>query len=138
GNMVKKLLSITLVALLTNLITVPAIFAKSSAEKEEQKAEKVKAGIQKLGIGEQARVKLRLKDKTKLEGYVSEVSDESFVVVDPKSGSSTTVSYPQVGQVKGHNLSKGAKIAIGVGIGVIVLAAVVAIVVANSDIKFPN
>lgn len=47
-------------------------------------------------------------------------SDETeFVVVDAKAGDATTVLYPQVQKVKGHNLATGVKIAIGV---VVVLA----------------
>ena len=41
---------------------------------------------------------------------------ESFAVVDDKTGAATTVTYPQVKQVKGNNLSTGVKIAIGIAI----------------------
>jgi hypothetical protein len=91
-------------------------FARSQAEKEAQHTARVKAGILKLGTGEKARVKLRLRDKTKLEGYVSAASAESFTVTDPKTGVATAVTYAQVKQIKGHNLSTGAKIAIGFGV----------------------
>ena len=63
-----------------------------------------------------ARVRLELRDKTRLEGYINEAGPESFVVTD-SAGKTATVSYPQVKKAQGNNLSTGAKIAIGVGIG---------------------
>ena len=75
------------------------------------------AAVLKLGTGEEARVRVKLRDKSKLEGYVSSAGDESFVVTNFKTGAATTVPYPQVKGVAGNNLSTGAKIAIGIGIG---------------------
>jgi hypothetical protein len=112
----RRILSLTLVCLLMHLSAAAPTLAQSKAEKEARHAERVKAGILKLGTGESARVKLRLRDKTKLEGYVSAASAESFTVINPKTGVATPVAYPQVKQIKGHNLSTGAKIAIGFGI----------------------
>ena len=57
-----------------------------------------------------------MRNKTKLKGYVSKVSEDSFVIVDEKTGTTSTVSYAQVKQVKGKNLSTAAEIAIGVGV----------------------
>lgn len=114
--MLKRICSVVLAALLLQSAAVPA-FAKTSAEKEAKRAEKVRTQLAKLGTGEDARIKLILRDKTKLEGYISEAGAESFVVTD-SAGKATTVAYPQVGKARGHNLSTGAKIAIGIGIGV--------------------
>jgi len=108
-------------------------------ERETQRSAKVKEAIRALGTGEQARVRLKLKDGKRLEGYISGSGEESFVVTSPGTGATTTVAYPQVGQVKGHNLSTGAKIAIGVGILAAIVIVVVAIAVANWDPQFfPN
>ncbi|MBA3440463.1 MAG: hypothetical protein H0T92_11395 [Pyrinomonadaceae bacterium] len=122
--MLKKYLSLTLVVLVAHMICAAPAIAKSKAEKEIEFAGKVKAGIAKIGTGPEARVKLKLRDKTKLEGYISEAGENSFVVTDAKTGVATTVAYPQVKTVKGNNLSKGAWITIGViaGIGVVLLA----------------
>jgi len=51
-----------------------------------------------------------------LAGYISEIADNSFAITDPSSAVTTTVPYPDVVQVKGNNLSTGAKIAIAAGI----------------------
>jgi hypothetical protein len=112
--MFKKVCSIILSALLMQAAAIPA-FAGTSAEKEAKRAEKVRTQIAKLGTGKDAVVRLELRDKTKLEGYVSEDGADTFVVTN-KAGVATTVAYPQVGKAKGNNLSTGAKIAIGIGV----------------------
>ena len=103
----------------------------TDSEKETKLVEKVKAGITKLGTGPNARIEVKLRDKTKLRGYVSELSDGHFVVVDEKTGAATQVAYPQVKQVRGNNLSTGAKIAIGIGIAVFIIIGVVQIFKGN-------
>ena len=114
--MFKKLLSLSLVVLLINLAAMTPAYAASKEEKQARIAEKVKASVLKFGTGEAARVKIKLQDKTRLAGYISAADDESFTVKDPKTGIATTITYAQVKSVQGHNLSTGAKIAIGVGI----------------------
>ena len=114
-HMLKKVCSVVLSALLLQAAAVPA-FASAGAGKEARRAEKVRTQVAKLGTGADARIKLELRDKTKLEGFVSEAGAATFAVTDG-AGKTTTVEYSQVSQAKGHNLSTGAKIAIGVGIG---------------------
>lgn len=116
-----RITAIMLIVLLTIVAYPSRALAGANPEKEAQFAQKIKSEIARLGTGINARVEVKLRDKTKLKGYISEVGNESFAVVDDKTGSSTTVTYPQVKQVKGNNLSTGAKLAIGVGIAAIVL-----------------
>jgi hypothetical protein len=122
-------------ALLAALFNTCAVFAYANAsrEREARRLTKIKDAIQKLGTGKEARVRLTLTDETKLEGYVSEAGEESFVVMNSETGTGTTVACPQVGKVRGHNLSTGAKIGIGVGIGIAVVAIV--IVLARNSIQ---
>jgi hypothetical protein len=114
--MFKKLLSLSLVALLINLGAMTPAYAASKEEKQARFTEKVKASVLKLGTGEAARVKIKLQDKTKVAGYISAADGDGFTVIDPKTGIANTIAYPQVKSVQGNNLSTGAKIAIGVGI----------------------
>ena len=111
-----RITAVALVALVFNLACPAPALAGGSPEKEARFAQKVKTEIAKLGSGPNARVELKLRDKTKLKGYVSEIGEQSFAVVDDTTGSATTVTYPQVKQVKGNNLHTGIKIAIGVAI----------------------
>src|SRR3954469_975391 len=129
--MLKRICSVMLSALLLQAAAIPA-FAATNAEKDARRAEKVRTQLSKLGTGTNARIKVELRDKTKLEGYVSAADADSFTVTD-NSGKATAVLYPQVNKAKGNNLSTGAKIAIGAGIGAGVTLLIIWIFIATHD-----
>ena len=108
---------------------VPAI---AQDTKREQKAAKVKSGIKKLGIGESARVSVKLYNENRYKGYVSEATDDSFVVMD-KDGNPHPVKYTDVKSIGGRSLSTGAKIGIGIGIGAGITVLIVFLIVAAND-----
>lgn len=116
-----RITSILLIVLLANIASPSRVIAGDKQDKETRFAQKVKNELLDLGTGSDARVEVTLRDKTKLKGHITEISNEAFVIVDDKTGTTTTIAYSQVKQVKGNNLSSGAKIAIGVGIAVGVL-----------------
>lgn len=114
--MLRKLLSLGLIiAVFGSMTVISAAVVKNG---DEEKTEKVKTEIRKLGTGTDAQIKLELQDKTKIEGYVSEANDNDFTVVNLQTGKTTTVPYPQVRKARGNNLSGGVKIAISIGIAV--------------------
>ena len=108
----KSALTCALSIVLANLLYFPTATAKPVTIKEQRQLEKLKTGIRKLGTGPDARIKIKLKDKTELRGYISEAGENSFVVVNAETGKSNIVDYPQVAQAKGNNLSSKAKLAI--------------------------
>jgi hypothetical protein len=72
--MFKRKLALMLAgALIFSLSATPMTLAKSKPEKEAEFAAKVKTGIAKLGTGPEARLTVKLRDKTKLAGYVSQI-----------------------------------------------------------------
>ena len=119
--MIRTLTTLLLVALLINLGGVRLTYAASKEEKQARFIEKVRTSVLKLGTGQSTRVRVKLRDRAKLEGYISNAGEEGFTVTNPKTGVATTVAYPQVKSVQGHNLSSGAKIAIGVGVAAAVI-----------------
>jgi hypothetical protein len=121
--MLKKTLSLVLVTLLiltTSVVT--RISAAANNEKDAALARKVKEDVMRLG--KQAHVKVKFKDETKLEGYISEIGADYFILTDAKSGATTTIAYTQAKQVKRNNLSTEAK----VGIAAAIVAAVVIVI----------
>jgi hypothetical protein len=130
--MLKKVLSLVIAGFLLYVSGVTPAYAGSKEENATRFAEKVKAGISKLGTGPEARVEVKLRDKRKLKGYLSEAREDSFDVVDEKTRATSTVTYSQVQQVKGNNLSTAAKIAIGVGV-ILLPIIVVLIFVSTGD-----
>ena len=119
--MSQRFISVVLSTAVVWLMCAGAIRANPSGEKEATLAAKVKAGIAKLGTGPAAQVELKLRDKTKLKGYIHEIAEDHFVLIDARTGAATAVPYPQVKQVKGNNLSTDAKITIGIGLAVLVI-----------------
>jgi hypothetical protein len=132
--MFKKNVSLFLAAsLLLSLFAAPPALAKTKEVKEAALAAKVKAGVAKLGASKDTKISVKLCNKTKLKGYVSQIEEEAFVIADAKTGAETRVPYGDVTQAKGKNLSTGAIIAISAGVaaGVTLLVIWIIIAVAN-------
>ena len=124
--MLKRILAMTLVGLLVStVVSVQSASASSKPDKQARFIEKVRLGIAKLGVGKEAVVEVKLRDKSRLSGYISEASEDRFVVTNEETRSSVPVAYSNVTQVKGHNLSTGAKIGIGIAIGFALTALVI-------------
>lgn len=129
--MSKKFLTLTLTVLLLNLLCVAPVSARAAQDKEAKRSAKVKKVIAAIGTGTRAKVEVKLRDKTKLEGYVSEIGDEHFAVTDEKTNVATTVTYAQVEKVRPAPSLKDAVRdlgftktfrAIGIGVGVLTFA----------------
>jgi hypothetical protein len=120
----KKFLSLILIGLILNLAFYSTARANPNLEKESKFALKVKTAVTKLGVGQDARIEVKLRDKTKIKGYVDEVRENSFVVVDEKTNTATEIPYLQAKQVKGKNNLTGAQIAIGVFIVALIVIGV--------------
>ena len=102
-NMFKKYLPIMLIVLVVNLLCSLPVIATTKEEEAAKFAEKVKANVIKLGTGKDAKVEVKLKDGTKIKGYIRQIYEGSFVVIDDKTGASTEIPYPQVKQAKGKS-----------------------------------
>lgn len=118
-----KVMSMMLIALVINLTIMPlSVSAKEGkAEREAKFAQKVKTEIAKLGTGTDSKVKVKLKNGTKIEGYISEINDEGFVVTNA-NGKSTSVAYHHAKQVSGRNTKLGIAFAIGLVAVLLILA----------------
>ena len=130
--MTKKLLLL----MLAFFISSPNVLlarAQSGAEKQGEELSKIRSKVAKRGVGPNAKVKVTLQDGTKLQGYISEARADNFTVTDAKTGGSVVVEYSQVKQLKGDGLSKGAKIALGVGIAVVAFTVIIGVVNAALD-----
>ena len=126
-----RILVIFSVLITLSLLTPVQIRSQSGQDKLVTNAGKFKEKIRKLGTGPDARVKVKLHDKTVYQGYVSEIRDDRFVVTDA-SGKTHTVQYIEVNSLGGRNLSSGTKVAIGIGIGAGIVLAVLGLIVANA------
>ena len=123
----RKLFSLALVVLLCHAADV-LLVRNVRACQGGTIDDKVKAFVAKRGTGPKAKVTVKLKDKTKLKGYISQAGNDSFTLADSKTGQLRTLNYQDVAEVKKPGgLPLVAKIGIGVGavIGVLALLYVI-------------
>lgn len=122
--MFKKVLSLTLVALLINVFGMKPVRAGAQIVEQTRNVEKVKENIRKLGTGEAARVELKLWDGRKVRGYLREAGEDNFIVADAKTGAPASVTYAQVRQVKGSNRLTAAKVGLTLAKGTAIVGAI--------------
>ena len=126
--MLKQYLSVVVGILVLNLSFGAGVFAQTKAEK---KAAKRKAEIQQLGTGKAARVNLKLGDGTLVKGYVTEIKENTFVVMRDGSNSTVEVEYADASKAPPH-IPKGLKIVGYVALGFVVLV-VIAVVACRTS-----
>ena len=130
----KKILTLALLLVFAQTQTVAfAIAAAGQATKGAQTPEEVKVQVNRAGLGEKARVTVRLKDGTKQKGYVAEHRENDFVLRDRKTDAPTTIAYKDVQKLeinRGHSTARNTAIGVGIGVGAVVLT--LAILVATT------
>ena len=86
--MSKKYFSLVLIVALSHmmlLMTPTSVYGQ--AEKDKRLTTKAKADVAAFGIGPDARVSVKLREGKKLNGYISQAGEDSFVITDSKTGS---------------------------------------------------
>ena len=66
-------------------------------------AQSLKNKLTEFGTGSEARISVKLKNKTSVSGFVKEVNENSFVVVNEQTNSAETIDYKSVKKIKGRN-----------------------------------
>lgn len=94
--MLKTYSTLMLIGLIINLAFSSFVFAQDA---ETKTAEKNKVKVAKLGTGGRL-IEVKLKDDTKIKGYITEIKDDSFVLVGKKNAASTNISYAQVRKIQ--------------------------------------
>lgn len=94
--MFKRVLTAALAALLFN---AAAGGGRAVAAQDAAAAAKAREAVARLGTGPSALAEVKLKDRSKLRGYVAEASPEHFTVVR-SDGTAVRVAYAEVERVK--------------------------------------
>ena len=94
----RQLISVLLSNALVLFLCTGTLGASPQGEKEAKETAEVKARIAKLGTA--VLVEIRLRDKTKLKGYVQQIAEDHFVISDLKTDNTTNIAYAQVRKVK--------------------------------------
>jgi sRNA-binding regulator protein Hfq len=114
--MMKKFLSIGLTGLLIFFADSAFVSAQTNAANNKTHVEKIKKSILKRGTGEKQRISVKMLNGTKMKGYINQAGEDSFTLTDSNTSQSTVLAYRDIAKVGSSGLSKGAKIALGVGI----------------------
>jgi hypothetical protein len=119
--MFKKYLVMSLIVLMFNFAGGRLLFARTQEDdKSAESTAKIKTKVAEYRTGEKSRVRVQLRNQTKIKGYVSTIEDNSFTVTDKKTGTATKIEYAQVKKVmNGKGLSTAAKIGIAVPVAII-------------------
>jgi hypothetical protein len=134
AKMFKKILTLALTALLLATQSGTTAFAASQATKNVDTLDKIKANVDRAGLGAKARVTVKMKDGTERKGYVSERHDADFIVRDHKTDAPTTIAYADVARVhvdQGHSTARNTTIGVLVGVGAVI--SVLAVLFASLD-----
>ena len=131
--MLKTSVSILIAAVvLVATLSPSAIVAQSRTQTPT--VEEVKSKVARLGVGAKAKATIRLKNGTKVKGYIAQTDEEEFVMRDRKTDAPTTIRYADVLKVeenRGHSTARN--VAIGVAAGVGAVLAVIFITIAHLD-----
>lgn len=84
-----------------SIVLVSLAFAAISPAQSasDDRAEKARQAAATIGTGEKATVEVKLRDGTKLNGYIASASADSLTLME-KSGASRTVPFSDVDQLK--------------------------------------
>ncbi|HVG31347.1 MAG TPA: hypothetical protein VM864_16675 [Pyrinomonadaceae bacterium] len=130
----RKILTLTLTLLLVQAQT--GALAAGQTTKDGQTPEEVRVLVDRAGIGEKARVTVKLRDGTKHKGYVVERRESDFVLRDRKTDAPSTIAYKDVSKIelnRGHSTARNTAIGVGIGVSAVVLTLAILVAVAFDD-----
>ena len=114
--MFTKYLTVILIILLM-IVQSTTVFAQTRTAEEVENQAKLQAKISKIGVGKDSGIIVKLKDGTKLNGYVSARDDNGFDLTD-KSSVVKNIKYSEVAGVQDKKLPRSLTTALGVGLGI--------------------
>lgn len=73
------------------------------AARSEEHAAKARAKVAKIGVGQNAKVEVKLRDQSKIKGYISQLHPDSFTVIERDTAVERNLTYSEVIEVKRSN-----------------------------------
>ena len=91
----------SVVALLIVFLSGGLVFDTADAKSSnDELAAKARAKVAKIGVGQNAKVEVKLRDQGRVRGYISELDPARFTVIERDTGASKTFTYEDVAEVK--------------------------------------
>jgi hypothetical protein len=95
-----KLISCALAVLLVSVSSVPVVCQQQA--QTDKHAHEIKKWVGRLKRwGKDDPVTVKLYDGTKVKGYITDNEEDHFVLMDRKTGQSTSIDYAEVSDVSG-------------------------------------
>ncbi len=119
-NMINKAMTLMLILSVFTLTFAHPALARTTQTNQDKKTEKIKNQVKKIIADEKVTKKVKMNNGTTYLGFLSQATEDSFVVQD-KTGGSTTVKYSDVKSIDKKDVPTALKIGIGAGAGALVL-----------------
>jgi hypothetical protein len=126
---------LVIAALLMNMTFCWPASAQQTSQNDLKRAQDIRRVILKTGTSLNKEIKVKLKDNREVRGFISEITDDHFVVNDASSGVPSSFTYDQVAKVKVRSVGSerrdfttGASVykkvigGFAIGVGVLVIA----------------
>ena len=106
--MIKRL---TVLMLMMALLSAGVVLetAQAQTSRDAEIAAKTRAKVAKIGIGQNAKVEVKLRDHSRIKGYIQELQQDSFTLVERDTGLSRSVAYADALEVKRSSSGLSAK-----------------------------
>ena len=111
--MLRKYMSLAI--LILHLTVLFSFSANAQTSTDTQLAERIKADVRAIGVGE--RVSVRLRNNRRITGRITQIEQDQFVITNSRDGSAQTITYTDATQINrrnGRGLSTRTKVIIGV------------------------
>ena len=94
---------VCLSVLLFTLVMSPPASASAASQKKEMSAEEVRTKVESFGVGLTARVRVKLRNGSKVKGFIDRAGDDYFYLIRTEGRYSTSVviAYADVAQIEG-------------------------------------
>ncbi len=109
------------------------IFAQTANDRDARRIIKIKNKVAEINTEPRRKIKVTLETGTKIKGYITEIRDDHFSVLDSKSGKLTQIEYSQVSEAERDGISRLAKSLIvgGITMGAIFIPIFIALATAR-------
>ena len=93
---------LTVLMLMMGLLSAGVVLetAQAQTRRDAEIAAKARAKVAKIGIGQNAKVEVKLRDQSRIKGYIQELQQDSFTVVERDTGVTRNVAYADALEVK--------------------------------------
>ena len=110
--MLKRYLAIMFAVVMISGFNSSFVFAQTQAQTN---TENVKAEVVRRGVNEKKRVRVKMRNDTKIKGYISQIGDDSFTLINSKTKQPMTIAYADAAKIESGGLAGGARVGIIAG-----------------------